>query len=606
MKNLSLLLTFILLFTFSCSTQTKPKIDRVPNWAKSAVWYQIFPERFNNGDKSNDPKPLDLAGGWPYEIPEGWQNHPWTSDWYKLQPWENNGKDFYWNAGVRRYGGDLQGILDKLDYLVDFGINAIYLNPVFESPSLHKYDATMYHHIDNNFGPNPEKDREVWETENPSDPKTWKWTTADSLFLKLIEEAHKRNIKIIIDGVFNHVGNTFWAFQDVVKNQEKSKFKDWFTIKTFDNPETAEKEFDYQGWLGVKDLPEIKEDENGLIDNAANHVHNILKRWMDPNNDGNPEDGIDGWRLDVAEMVNHPFWQKFRNWVKEINPDAYITGEIWWENWKINKMMNASPWLQGDQFDAVMNYRFAEAAKNFISDQKNKISSQGFIDSINIIRKDYNKENLYVLMNILGSHDVERIASLIVNPDYWYDHNANPAQRENFDVRKPNESERQKQKLMVGLQMTMPGAPIVYYGDEAGIWGGDDPDCRKPMIWPDLKYETETTHPFGKSRSFDVVKFDSSLYNWYKELIKIRKNNIELSLGDLEFLNIDDKDVIGFQRNYENRKSIILVNSINSVKSINIKSESNSLTNIIDQNEFTNKDSNFTFELKPFEIKILK
>ncbi len=258
-------LFIIILFTFlifqDCNSQTNQHSD-LPNWAKNAVWYQIFPERFNNGDKNNDPLPIDLAGGWPNFIPANWEIHPWTSDWYKLQPWEKNEHDFYWNAGIRCYGGDLQGVINKLDYLKNLGISAIYLNPVFESPSLHKYDATFYHHIDNNFGPNPEKDRKIWETEDHSNPKTWQWTTADSLFLQLIKEAHNRNMKIIIDGVFNHAGNTFWAFQDIIKNQENSKFKDWFFINSFDNPETDSNEFNYSGWYGVKYLPEIKEDSN--------------------------------------------------------------------------------------------------------------------------------------------------------------------------------------------------------------------------------------------------------------------------------------------------------------------------------------------------------
>ena len=254
-----------------------------------------------------------MKGAWPYSTPSDWQIHPWTSDWYKLQLWETGtGHDFYWNAGLRRYGGDLQGIINKLDYIQDLGITAIYLNPVFESPSLHKYDASMFHHIDNNFGPNPDLDREIWKQEDPGNPATWKWTSADSLFLQLIKECHDRNIKIIIDGVFNHVGTTFWAFQDILKNQEKSLYKDWFTIKKWDDPKTEENEFDYEYWMGARDLPEFKEDENGLVDVVKQHIHAIVKRWMDPNQDGDPSDGIDGWRLDVAEKVNIKFWQEFR------------------------------------------------------------------------------------------------------------------------------------------------------------------------------------------------------------------------------------------------------------------------------------------------------
>ena len=370
-RNITLL--FIVIFV-NCPAQQAVQTTQVPAWAKEAIWYQIFPERFNNGDKSNDPKPEDMKGAWPYFIPEGWQIHPWTSDWYKLQPWEvKTGKDFYWNSGVRRYGGDIQGILDKLDYLKNLGITAIYINPIFESPSHHKYDASTYHHVDDNFGPDPKADKKIVAKEDPGDPATWQWTTADKLFLKLVSECHKRGMKIILDGVFNHTGTTFWAFQDIVKNQQNSKYKDWYTITSW-NDSSKGKKFAYKGWNGVKDLPEVrKEKEYGLVSGPREYIHSILKRWMDPDNDGNLSKGIDGWRLDVAEMINHNFWKLFRKWVKEINPEAYIVGEIWWDDWKNYKMMDASPWLKGNEFDAVMNYRFARALKDFVINKKDKV-----------------------------------------------------------------------------------------------------------------------------------------------------------------------------------------------------------------------------------------
>lgn len=614
MRKLILLFLLISIPLFSFCSADK-EIPRVPEWAKEAVWYQIFPERFNNGDTSNDPTPKDLAGGWPYSVPDNWQVHPWTSDWYKLQPWEEaDGHDFYWNSGVRRYGGDLQGVIDKLDYLQDLGITAIYFNPLFESPSLHKYDAKMYHHIDNNYGPDPKGDEEIWASEIPGDPETWQWTSADKLFLKLIHECHQRNIKIIIDGVFNHVGNTYWAFQDVVKNQQDSKFKDWFTIHSWDDPATEENEFDYEGWFGVKDLPEIKEDSTGLVPSAADHVHAIVMRWMDPNNDGNPEDGIDGWRLDVADMVNINFWKSFRSWVKNINPQAYLTGEIWWEDWPNNVMIAAEPWLQGDTFDAVMNYRFTRAVQNLVIDQETQITPQGFIDSLANIASEYNIENRYVLMNLMGSHDAERLASLIVNPDHWYDHNAHPGQRNDFDVRKPNEIERMRQKLAVGIQMTMLGAPMVYYGDEAGMWGGDDPDCRKPMVWPELEYETETTHPFGKKRELDEVKFDQDLFNWYKLLIGIRKENKPLSLGDLKFFHVDNENkVLGYKRSYLGKNVSVLLNNNNRPIEISISAEelinqfrSEFITDLITGNEIALEQNEFKLIMKPYQILVLK
>ena len=560
----------LLLGDMSMAQKTK-EIPRVPDWAKDAVWYQIFPERFSNGDTSNDPAPHDMQGAWPYKIPDGWQISPWTSDWYQLQPWEKTtGHDFYWNAGVRRYGGDLQGIIDHLDYLQDLGVTAIYLTPIFESPSSHKYDTRMYHHVDNNFGPNPAEDEKIWLTENPADPSTWKWTSADKLFLKLIQKVHQRGMKIILDGVFNHVGTSFWAFQDVVKNQQKSAFKDWFRIRSWDDPNTPQNEFEYEGWNGVKDLPEIRKNgERELAPGFGEHVHAIVKRWMDPNGDGDPSDGIDGWRLDVAEKVGIPFWRQFRSWVKEVNPNAYITGEIWWEDWPINRMFVATPWLQGDAFDGVMNYRFAQAVKKFVADRKDQISAKAFADSISVLQKEYHPDNLYVLQNLLDSHDVDRIGSQLVNPDRWYDHYANPGQNKKYEVRKPTETELAKQKLIAGIQMTMPGAPMIYYGDEAGMWGGDDPDCRKPMVWPDKKYDPEVSDPLGRKRDPDSVDFNSDLYHWYKSLIGIRHEHKALSRGDLIFFLLNDEEhVIGYSRTIGVETIVVVVNNSNDKKSI--------------------------------------
>jgi len=595
--------TCILLFN-----QVKGGNSRVPNWAKQAIWYQIFPERFFNGDKTNDPRAEDLKGSWPFFVPDGWQITPWRSDWYKMQKWEKaDGKDFYWNAGLRRYGGDIQGIIDKLNYLKKLGINAIYLNPIFESPSLHKYDASMYRHIDNNFGPRPEMDKLIWQKEDPTNASTWKWTSADSLFLQLIKKAHKLGMHIIIDGVFNHVGKTFWAFKDVQKNQQKSKFKNWFIIKRFDDPNTPQNEFNYSGWYGIKSLPEFREDENGLVEPVAEHIHKIIKRWMDPNADGNPEDGIDGWRLDVADMVNHKFWRKFRKWVKEINPNAYITGEVWWENWQQNKMFNAAAWLKGDEFDAVMNYRFARAVKRFIADKKLKINSRAFVDSLQIQYNDYDKEHLYVLMNLLDSHDTERLASIVVNPDHYYDHFANPAQNKNWLVRKPRLNELLKIKLMVALQMTLPGAPMIYYGDEAGMWGGDDPDDRKPMLWKEFKYELEKSHPFGKPRPIDSVKFNENLFNWYKKLIFIRKNNPEFSLGNIKFILFkNNPTILAYKRKLKNNVTLVLINNNSTYATIPFKNLIKNKTYV--KELLSNKKLKVSPEylLKPFEALIFK
>ncbi|MCI0495203.1 alpha-glucosidase C-terminal domain-containing protein, partial [candidate division KSB1 bacterium] len=427
------------------------------------------------------------------------------------------------------------------------------------------------HHIDNNFGPNPEKDREIWASENPADPATWQWTTADSLFLKLIQQCHGRGIKVIIDGVFNHVGLTFWAFQNVVNNQQASPFKDWFTIKNWDDPTTPENEFEYEGWNGVRDLPEIKEDRNGLVTGPREHVRAIVQRWMDPNGDGDPSDGIDGWRLDVAEKVNIAFWRDFTKWVKAVNPEGYITGEIWWEDWQHNKMMNAKPWLQGDAFDAVMNYRVARAIKKFIVDQKEQISVKAFVDSLQQIYDDYGWEHSLVCQNLMDSHDVDRLGSQIVNPDRWYDHWAAPKDNPDYDVRKPNEAELAKLRLILIIQMTLPGAPMIYYGAEAGVWGGDDPDCRKPMVWPELNYEDEGSHPFGKIRPVDRIEFNYDLFNYYKTLIKIRKEHRALSLGEYQTLLMDDqRSILAFERKFPHDNVVVVLNNSDFKQSLHL------------------------------------
>lgn len=202
MRRLSVVTSFLILSTLTCA-------QSVPQWAKEAVWYQIFPERFRNGDLTNDPTASD-AGVRNRE----WHISPWTSDWYKLQPWEKKqSSNFYDVVFDRRFGGDIEGIISRLPYLKKLGVNAIYLNPVFESNSLHKYNTANYVHIDHNFGTDPQGDLRTMAMENPEDPSTWHWTAADELFLHFIRDAHRAGMRVIIDGVFNHVGTDFWGIQ---------------------------------------------------------------------------------------------------------------------------------------------------------------------------------------------------------------------------------------------------------------------------------------------------------------------------------------------------------------------------------------------------------
>ncbi|MCA9734607.1 alpha-glucosidase C-terminal domain-containing protein [candidate division KSB1 bacterium] len=572
-------ITFMLISIFGClsfgnteSMQTKTESievnqqseEFVPQWAKSVIWYQIFPERFRNGDRGNDPTAADIIGADPAEPPKQWRVHPWGSDWYKLMDYEiENGEKELWKHLLRRrYGGDLQGIIDKLDYLHDLGITALYLNPVFDSPSLHKYDGASYHHIDPNFGPDPGGDRELMKQENPLDPGTWVWTSADELALKLIDEAHERGMRIIFDGVFNHMGINSFAFQDLKKNQQKSPYKDWFIVNSWADPSNGNK-FEYVGWWGVKSLPELKEDENGIVEGPRDYIFAATQRWMNPKNMGIAY-GIDGWRLDVAFCIKHPFWKAWRKHVKAINPEAYLTAEI------VDKPEEVQPYMQGDEFDAEMNYNFAFASSEFFFDPPStRLSASEFDARLRYLRNLYPKGVAAVTQNLMGSHDSNRIASLIVNRGIgkygeWgkYYEVSKAADNPDYKVRKPNAEEIAMQKLFVIFQMTYFGAPMIYYGDEVGMWGANDPDCRKPMIWPDIQYSAEVTNPDGSKRDPDVVEINQDLFAHYKKMIGIRNQSVALQRGTFKTLLVEDKkDVFVFERALGDERVIIALNN---------------------------------------------
>lgn len=510
-----------------------------PEWAKHVIWYQIFPERFRNGDPSNDPTAERVKG------PEGWEVSPWTGDWYERAEWEKKlGPKFRDGVFYRRYGGDIQGILDKLDYLEELGIGGIYLNPVFDAVSLHKYDTSYYHHIDRFFGPDPEGDVAIMEQEHPEDPSTWQWTSADKLFLKLIEEVHNRGMKIIIDGVFNHSGSDFWAFRDLKEKQQESQFKDWYDVISFNHQDGSE--FAYHGWWGVKDLPEFQAVNGTLVKPVREHIFDITRRWMDPNGDGDPSDGVDGWRLDVPEEVGQDFWIEWHEVVRSVNPEAFTVGEIW--------TANAVNYINAEQFNAAMNYRFFQAVEEYMINRD--ISVEDFSNWLDEIRYSYPEEANYVMQNLMESHDTPRLASMIVNPGRKFDKWGLP--KSGFDVRKPNNEERQIQKIIALLQYTYVGAPMIFYGTEAGMWGADDPDDRKPMVWPDMEFEDETTHPIeGEERPEDINEFDSDLFEWYKKLGQIRNSHELLQTGKYSKVKSED-DLFIFGR-HQNRENPIIV-----------------------------------------------
>lgn len=530
----------------------------VPAWAADAVFYQIFPERFRNGDPSNDPIRTSLE--FAERAPESWAVSSWTADWYSRTAWEVEMGDFYDSVFHRRYGGDLQGVIDKLDYLADLGINAIYFNPVFYARSLHKYDGSSFHHIDPYFGPDPEGDLALMAQET-SDPATWQWTAADQLFLQLVSEAKARGIRVVIDGVWNHTGRTFFAFADLQERQAESPYKDWYIVTQFDDANTEADEFDYEGWWGYKALPVFADTPDGtdLHPGPKAYIMDVTSRWMDPNGDGDPSDGIDGWRLDVANEVPVQFWADWNAHVRRLNPEAYTVSEVW---------EDAVQFLIEGGFSATMNYHaFAMPVKGFLIDAQ--LPASGFARLLDERREVYSTVRQQALQNLLDSHDTPRVASMIVNREerytepevFDYDRDAGPRDVTDYAVRQPNTAERQIQRLTGLFQMTYIGAPMLYYGTEAGMWGADDPDDRMPMVWPDLVYADQAADPLERPRTPDPIAFDSSLFNFYQQAIALRNNNPVLREGDLRWLHADDAaQTIAFIREMNGERLVMALN----------------------------------------------
>jgi cyclomaltodextrinase len=521
----------------------------VPAWAADAVFYQIFPERFCNGDGANDPTRESLET--PDLVPKNWAITPWTGDWYARADWEKERGPNFFENGVfdRRYGGDLQGVISKLDYLSGLGINVIYLNPVFYAHSLHKYDGNSFHHIDPYFGPDPTGDLKIMAMET-SEPSSWKWTAADKLFLELVKQAHSRNIRVIIDGVFNHTGRDFFAFADLRQRQAASPYRDWYIVQSFDDPATPQNEFRYKGWWGTDTLPEFANDNTGndLHAGPKKYILDSTRRWMDPNGDGNPSDGIDGWRLDVANEVPTGFWRDWHAMARKINPQCYTVAEIW---------EDAQRFLDEGKFSATMNYfGFSFAVKGFLIDET--LAPSGAARLFDERRQEFPLANQYALQNLMDSHDTDRLASMIVNAGrrpykepnrFDYDIGVSPRYVSDYDVRKPNDRERRVQRLVTLLQMTYVGAPMIYYGTEAGMWGADDPCDRMPMVWQEMTFDPQQADPLGRPRPANPVAFDDGLFKFYQAAIKLRRDNSALRRGDIEFVASDDQaEFLAFRR----------------------------------------------------------
>jgi glycosidase len=494
-----------------------------PAWARDAVFYELLLDRFRNGDPRNDPRPADLRGAWPSDPPRDWQVTPWTSGFYTLRPHESAaGREFAEAAAWRRYGGDLAGLIEKLDHLQSLGVNTLLLGTVFEAPSARKNDPAFLHHVDNNYGPEPDNDRIVWATEDPAEPSTWKWTSADRLLLRALQECHRRQMRVVLDLPATHVGQTFWAFRDVRQRGTGSRYAAWFAAARGEDP---------------PDLPEWQRQGDTLAPGPREHLRAVLKRWGDPNGDGDPSDGVDGWRVTSAERVARGLGRDLRAAALGLNPDALLVADA----------PEGAP--VADAFDTWSSRGFAAAARGFFFDKETPQSGAEIEARLAAARSRARPDAEAALLNLLSALDLDRVASAAVNPDRALGKDAGPKESARYDVRAPRPEEAKRIRLAVVLQFTAAGAPVVFYGDEVGLWGATDPDNGKPMLWRELRFEDESGHPTGQPRRADPVRFDEDLLKLYQTLGRMRSERPALRQGAVEKVLADEmRRLYAFER----------------------------------------------------------
>ena len=411
----------------------------IPDWSRGDTVYQIFPERFSNGDYSNDKE---------YYL-------PWYGD---------NGNYSLSELSGGFFGGDIAGINNHLDYLKELDVGCIYLNPIFQAPSTHKYDTSDYLEIDPSFG--------------------------DETDLKdLIDDSHEKDIKIILDGVFNHSGTEFFAMKSNFEYQENSEYLDWYHILKF--PIKKENGY-YENWFGYASLPKFNHD----CIQVRGYLASVIGKWF--------SFGVDGWRLDTVDQFTYSFLSDYLYPViKSISENSIVVGEYW---------KDASIYFEKNCMNGVMNYLFRDAAISFAKGG----TARTFTNNVNEYLNEYPPQILDGLWNMLGSHDTERILTIL---------------NENTDAL----------KTAVALQMTFKGSPVIYYGDEIGMTGEDDPGCRKPFIWNEDEQNVEIKDFYGK-------------------LAKIRSENSCLKKGEIEFLP-SKNSVLIFRRFDENGELKVILNS---------------------------------------------
>ena len=641
------------------TTSKDIQLFNVPNWAKEAIWYNIFPDRFYNGNHYNDPifnefgpeafKPNRLheqnfIEDYKWEksnnVISQFDRNRWTADFREQVVWEKLGEREidYSLKYARMYGGDLQGIKEKIPYMKELGINAVWLNPVFFSYQNHKYGANDFRHVSPDFGTiktsggthgveinknnkygnksyvdvlgnkaSTSSELKLLEVnlngENrgkngygeTEDPSTWVWTESDLIMVDLIKEFHKNGIRVIFDGVFNHSSSEHWTFNMVLADGENSKYKDWYKFTDFGQhvPITDEmseeqayetlianrKRTIYNAWGGFDTLPEF----NSFNQEYKEYIFNITRKWMygpDGKESENwmEDDGIDGWRLDVPNCLeNQNFWNEWREVVKGSKSDSYITAELWG---------NAAGDINGgNKFDTVMNYEWLKTVIGFFINQSReggvryKLKAQDFFNELREKRTWYPYQALQASQNLNGSHDTDRLYSRIVNdvigrnleegkqlekgyngirPDLASNYHPNTT----IDWRNSPIKPKDILKLISIFQMTYIGAPMLFYGDEVGMWGATDPYCRKPMLWKEFLYDDEKNPSHINQNEVYQQKVDTDLFEWYKKLIRIRLENKTLVYGKFREIFADnDRDIIVYERVIEDHSIIVVINN---------------------------------------------
>ena len=437
-----------------------------PAWVRDAVFYQVFPDRFAASQRVRKPGPM-----------EAWDAPP-TAHGFK--------------------GGDLLGVAEHLDYLADLGITALYLTPIFASASNHRYHTYDYLAVDPLLG-------------------------GDAALRELLDAAHARDIRVVLDGVFNHTGRGFWPFHHVLEAGAASPYRGWFhfdhawldagrPVVAYPHPEAPRGEHGYRAWWGLPALPKLNTDNPDVRE----YLFGVAEHWL--------RFGIDGWRLDVpSEIDDEAFWQEFHDRCRAVRSDAYLVGEIW----------RSSPdWLRGDRFDALMNYPLAAAINGFVGGERldwqvigehhelsrtvHALAGPAFADRVIELDRAYDPDVVAVQLNLLGSHDTPRVRTMLGG-------------------------DAQSVRLATLLQMTLPGAPCVYYGDEIGLVGGNDPACRGGFSW-------------------DADRWEPGLRDTVRALVALRRAEPALRSAPLAVAGTDDR-AAAFVRGDGAERHVVAVNA---------------------------------------------